>query len=203
MSESGRRTKVERVIESYDLEGWGERLEARWLGEGTERRSLRELADEFNRAVVRAALVEQRGSVVSADVEGTYRTLAGEDAREAEQVRKRRELEREGVDVERLERDFATHQAIHTYLRRVRGASFEREAGDPGERKAETVQRLVGRTRAVTDSTLEELVAVGAVNDRPYEAVVDLRVVCRACGSDYSIEQLVERGGCRCERSGP
>lgn len=198
MSTGGRRTKVERVIESYDLDGWGERLEARWLGEGTERRSLRDLADEFNRAVVRAALTAQRGSVVSADVEGTYRTLAGEAPREAELVRKRRELAREGVDVDRLERDLVTHQAIHTYLRRVRGASFDRDDGDRLARKAETVQRLVGRTRAVTDSTLEELVAADAIADRPYEAVVDLRVVCTECGTAYGVEELLEGGGCHC-----
>ncbi|MGM0386974.1 MAG: rod-determining factor RdfA, partial [Natrinema limicola] len=42
---SRRQTKVERVIDEYDLESWGDRLEAKWVGDGTERTSLRDLAD--------------------------------------------------------------------------------------------------------------------------------------------------------------
>ena len=198
-SGSGRRTKVERVMEEYGLEEWGERLEAEWLGEGGERTSLRDLAAEFNRAVVRAALEEARGSVVSSDVESAYQTLVAGEAGEPDRIRKRRELERAGVDVDALESDVVSHQAIHTYLRRVRDAAFERDDGDRLARKSETVQRLASRTRAVTETTVEELANAGLVTDRDYDVVVDLRVVCNDCGRDYTVADLFEQGGCDCE----
>jgi len=197
-SGTGRRTKVERVLETYGLEEWGDRLEAEWLGEGGERTSLRDLAAELNRAIVRAALENARGSVVSSDVESAYRTLVSGDAPESDRIRKRRELERAGVDVDSLASDVVSHQAIHTYLRRVRDAEFERDQGDRLERKSETVQRLASRTRAVTDTTVEELVNAGLVTDRDYDVVVDLRVVCNDCGRDYGVGELFERGGCDC-----
>jgi len=198
-SGSGRRTKVERVMEEYGLEEWGERLEAEWLGEGGERTSLRDLAAEFNRAVVRAALEEARGSVVSSDVESAYQTLVAGEAGEPDRIRKRRELERAGVDVDALESDVVSHQAIHTYLRRVRDAAFERDDSDRLARKSETVQRLASRTRAVTETTVEELANAGLVTDRDYDVVVDLRVVCNDCGRDYTVADLFEQGGCDCE----
>jgi len=51
-------TKVARVIREYDLDGMGANLEAAWTGEAGERTSLRDLADEFNEAVLEAALRE-------------------------------------------------------------------------------------------------------------------------------------------------
>lgn len=186
-------------MEEYGLEEWGERLEAEWLGEGGERTSLRDLAAEFNRAVVRAALEEARGSVVSSDVESAYQTLVAGEAGEPDRIRKRRELERAGVDVDALESDVVSHQAIHTYLRRVRDAAFERDDGDRLARKSETVQRLASRTRAVTETTVEELANAGLVTDRDYDVVVDLRVVCNDCGRDYTVADLFEQGGCDCE----
>ncbi len=197
-AESGRQTKVERVLEAYDLAAWGDRLEAEWLGEGTDRTSLRDLAAELNRAVVRAALEEAQGSVVSGDVESAYRAIAGDDVAESERVRKRRALEREGVDVDALDRDLVSHQAVHTYLKQVRDAEFQRPDDDRVARKSATIQRLAGRTRAVTASTLDELAAADHLRDRNYDVVVDLRIVCNDCGRDYSVDDLLEAGGCDC-----
>ncbi len=193
-----RRTKVERVIEEYGLDGWGERLEAEWTGDGTERKSLRDLATGFNVAVLRAALSAAGESTVTADVESTYHTLTADDVSRSDTIRKRRELERAGIDVDDVLRSFVTHQAIHTYLTNVREATLERDEGDRVERKKETVQRLISRTQVVTDSTIEELVNAELLRDRPYEVFVNVRVVCNDCGTDYAVEELIERGGCDC-----
>jgi len=199
MSDGRRRTKVERVIEEYDLEGWGERLEVEWLGEGAERTSLRDLARKFNRAVLRSALAEAGESTVASDVESSHRTLTDDDVSRADRVRKRRELERAGVDVDRVLGDFVTHQAIHTYLTNVREAELERDDGDRTQRKKETVQRLVSRTQVVTESTIDELVNAGELTDREYETLVSVRVVCEDCGRDYAVDELIDAGGCDCE----
>lgn len=194
-----RRTKVERVIDDYALEEWGARLEAEWVGDGTERTSLRDLADAFNRAVLRAALRDAGETVIDADVDHLYRTLTDDGVSRSDAVRKRRDLERAGVDVDAVQSDFVTHQAIHTYLTSVRDATLpEEEPTDRLERKRATIERLTGRTQVVTDATLEELITAGRLTDRSYEVFVNVRAVCENCGTDYPVVELLERGGCDC-----
>lgn len=200
MSEGGgRRTKVERVIDAYDLEEWGARLEAEWIGDGTDRTSLRDLAAEFNRAVLRAALEDADEPTVGFDVERTYRALSDDDVPGSDAVQVRRELERAGVDVEAVQRDFVTHQAVHTYLTNVREAELTRDDEDRLERKRETVQRLASRTQVVTDATLEELARADLLTGRNYEVIVDVQAVCEHCGRGYTVEELLSNGGCDCE----
>ena len=195
-----RRSKVERVIAEYDLESWGDRLEAKWVGDGTERTSLRDLAGEFNRAVLRAAVRDAGGSMLESDIDTLYRALTDDDVSRSETVRKRRELERTGVDIDAVSSDFVTHQTIYTYLTNVRDASLpEADTEDRLERKTETVQRLAGRTQVVTESTLEELGNAGEIADRDYEVFVDVRTICGNCGADYPIATLLDQGGCDCE----
>lgn len=193
-----RQTKVERVLERYDLDGLGPELEAKWVGDGTERTSLRKLATEFNVAVLESALVEAGESTITSDVESTYRTLTDDDVPRADEIRKRRELERAGVEVESVVDDFVTHQAIHTYLTNVREAELTTDASDRVDRKKETIQRLASRTQVVTGSTLEELVRANLLEDRNYEVFVNVRVVCEDCGTNYSVDELITNGGCEC-----
>lgn len=199
-SSGRRRTKVERVIDEYDLEGWGDRLEAEWIGDGTERTSLRDLATEFNQAVLRAAMKNAGASVLDTDIESLYRTLTDDDISRSDTVRKRRELERSGVDIDDVRSDFVTHQTIYTYLTNVRDATLpEEDTEDRIERKKETVQRLAGRTQVVTESTLEELGNAAEISDRDYEVFVDVRAICGNCGADYLIAELLDQGGCDCD----
>ncbi|MDR5672197.1 Uncharacterized protein AArcCO_2412 [Halalkaliarchaeum sp. AArc-CO] len=190
-------SKVARVIEEHELDGWGDRLEAEWLGVDGERTSLRDLADQFNRAVLEATLRDADVVAIEYDVESTYRVLTDDDVPRADVLRKERELEREGVDVEELRSNFVTHQAVHSYLRDYREAELEDRSVDP-ERKVETLQRLEGRTAAVAQSTLDGLVRSGEVTDREYELFVEVRAVCEECGRDYALVDLVRDGGCDC-----
>lgn len=191
-------SKVARVIEEYDLSGWGDRLEREWLGEMGERTSLRDLADTFNRAVLAAALRDVGEAVIEDDVASTYRVLTGDDVSQADTLRKERDLERLGVDVDEVRSNFVTHQAIHTYLTKYREAELADRSPDP-ENKIDTLERLEGRTAAVAESTLDGLVRSEAVSERNYELFVDVRTVCEDCGTDYALVELIRQGGCDCE----
>ena len=191
-------SKVARVIDEYDLEGMGERLEASWTGDGGERTSLRDLADEFNRSVLEAAIRDAGGTAVSSDVETTYRLLTDDDVSEADRMRKRRELEQGDVDVSRVCDDFVTHQAVHTYLTKYREAELPDRSADRVQRKIETLERLQGRTSVVAESTIDGLVNTEDISDREYEVFVDIRVVCSECGTGYAIGELIRQGGCDC-----
>ena len=191
------RSKVARVIEAYDLDGMGETLEAEWTGTAGSRTSLRDLADEFNRAVLEAAVRATGTTPTEYDIAATYAVLTGEDVSDADVNRKERELERDGVSVDELRRDFVTHQAIHSYLTKYRQAELGDRSIDP-EEKIDTLERLQGRTAAVAESTLDALIDADAVSKRDYELFVDVRAVCAECGDDYMLVDLIDAGGCSC-----
>lgn len=193
---SGRKTKVARVIEEHDLEGMGAQLEAEWTGETGERTSLRDLADEFNEAVLEAALREAGVSPLNFEVAGTYDALSGGSGPES--TRAERRLEREGVDLDVLAKDFVTHQAIHTYLTKEREASLPENKRNPVKRKIETIEKLQGRVAAVTESTVSSLASADELDGDEYDVLVDIRVVCPACGSDCPVGELLRQGGCKC-----
>lgn len=195
--ESQTNSKVARVIEKYDLEGMGEQLEAEWTGEYGQRTSLRDLADEFNQAVLEAAITRSGNTVSETDLQSTYQTLTGDDIPSADKMRKERELDSMGVDTDEIQSDFVTHQAVHTYLTNYRGAELA-EKSDNTERQAETLERLQGRTSAVTKSAIEEL---SPGDESPYDVLVDVRVICSDCGAEYTATDLLRRGGCDCHNA--
>lgn len=197
MSESQPNNKVARVIEKYDLDGMGERLEVAWTGERGERTSLRDLADEFNQAVLEAAIRDTDSVISGSDLESAYQTLTDGDVSSADTMRKQRDLESMGVDVEQVESDFVTHQAIHTYLTEYRDAELPDQSGD-AEQKAAMLERLQGRTSTVTKSTIDRLTRNGELADHDYEVFVDVRVICSDCGADYAAGELLRQGGCDC-----
>lgn len=90
------------------------RLEAKWTDEIGERTSLRDLADEFNKMVLKVAISDAAGVTISSDLESTYAVLSDNEGSSAERIRKQRELERQGIDVEQVLDDFVTHQTIYT-----------------------------------------------------------------------------------------
>lgn len=152
----GRRSKVVRLIEEHDLQDIGAELEQYWTAD-EDRRSLRELADYFNRHLLEAALDSAGVQHLDGEIENTYRLLADDDVSIADRTRVRRRLEHDGVDVDALESDFVTYQAIRSYLKDHRGAEYTPEETDPLECEMTNVQRLRGRMATVTEGKIEQL----------------------------------------------
>ncbi len=198
MTGSRPKSKVARVIRDYNLQGMEEQLKAEWTGEYGERTSLRDLAVKFNKAVLEAAIRDSDSSITEADLNSLYRTLTDDDVSSGDRIRKRRELESLGVDIERVESDFVTHQAVHSYLTDYLDVELPDRTGEITEQKAELLERLQGRTLAVANSTVDRLVNSENITDRSYEVIVDVRIVCSDCGSDYAAGELFRQGGCSC-----
>lgn len=70
-STRGRKSQVARPIEEYYLEGMGEERGHRWTT-GDDRWSLRDLADHFNQAVLKAAMEAEGAQPLDGEVENTY-----------------------------------------------------------------------------------------------------------------------------------
>lgn len=197
-------TKVGRLLGKYDLgEDYGVELEAAWTGESGERASLRDLAASFNRDLLAAAMDDAGTSTIDGEIERVYRALDGDGVTAGTTTEVRSRLAREGVDVESLERDFVTYQAIRSYLQRERGADYQGpDAGNRRERTAETIGRLRSRLAAVTENNLAQLREADQLTLGEFRLFTSVDVLCEECGSQYPAVELIERGGCDCRDDG-
>lgn len=197
----GRSSKVERVVLDYGLSGAGTELEQRWLGEDRDRQSLRELADFFNQRVLRAAIRETGSQTIEGEVENLYRLLTDDDVSASARTQAETRLSRMGVDTDSVRQDFVSHQAIHTYLTKVRGATAPDTPSDPSEAivsRRRTIQRLRNRLEAVTRRGIEGLRNAGHVSVGSFDVVVNLTVHCDGCGTTLDIVDLLDRRECEC-----
>lgn len=191
--------KVERVIDEYGLSGIGGELEARWTGPESDRASLRELADYLNLRILRSAIQDASLDPINDDAESLYRRLTGDDALQPTKNQLRRRLADEGVPIEAVESDFVSHQSIHTYLTDVRGVTLDRgDDGDQVQNVNDRIQRLRGRLEAVTRRELSTLSNTDRITLGEFEVLASVRVICRTCGGDYDVAELLQGEGCDC-----
>lgn len=193
-----RRSKVGRLVATHDLDDLPAELEARWTAPREERSSLRDLADYVNRRILEAVLRDAGRDPLTDDVEAIYRALTSDDASAAERTRRRRSLERDGIDVDDLESDFVSHQAVHTYLTKYREAEHRLDE-ELAERSLRRIRRLQGRTTAVTEDTVERLVDRGEIVGGDLRVILSLQVLCETCGVSHDATTFIENGGCDCE----
>ncbi|MGZ0747280.1 MULTISPECIES: rod-determining factor RdfA [unclassified Haloparvum] len=197
--ELNERYKVGKVIAKYDLTAFHEELPDRWLGKGREAQSLRELADDLNVELLRAAMKSANIEPLDGEVQNTYRLLTGEEVSSGMRTAKRNELEREGIDVDSVEGDFVTHQAIYTYLTEVLDVSKEEQDDlDPVEKHSDRINRLRSRTEAVSADSIESLMNNDAIEVGEPEVSVTIQVYCQECRRQYTLSTLLSQGGCDC-----
>jgi len=198
--ESVGRTKVSRLIREYDLDdGMGIRLEKLWTGNGDERMSLRSLADLFNKKLLETTMTNANMSTVDGEAENLYRLLTSDDVSRGKYTEARNLLEREEVDVDRLEKDFVTYQAIRSYLQNERDAEYqERDAEDKLTSSIESIQRLESRIRSVSDNTLTQLRNSSIITLGEFRIFININVHCEDCETQSQVTELLRNGGCEC-----
>lgn len=197
-SRRGRKVKVARLLEEYDLTELGAELEDLWTAE-EDRRSLRDLAAYFNRRLLQTALDEANVQTLDGETENIYRLLTDDSVSTADRTRIRRRLERDGVDVEKIESDFVTYQAIRTYLKKYRDAEYTPQEVDPLKREVTNLQQLQGRVTSVTEGKLEQLRSSDTITLGEFRTLADVRIVCEDCNAQFDVLELLDRGGCDCQ----
>lgn len=203
MSDDARTSKVERVIDEYSLEGLDAVLVDRWTSEGEERSSLRQLAEHFNQRVLHSAMEEAGLNPLEGEVENIYELLTGEDVSGGMRTQALKRLEQGGVDVDRLQEDFVTHQTIHNYLTKYQGVDLPEVEETGIENDVQTIRRLQNRLRAVTESTLDRLQNTDRLSLGSGNVIVEVRVICERCGARYDPGNLLETGACDCPVPSP
>jgi len=194
-------SKVARLISEYDLDGLGDELEVRWTGDGVERTSLRDLADYFNERLLERALIDAGMAALDSDVDTVYRNLTDDAVSTGVRTDARNRLESNGIDVDGLESDFVSYQAIRSYLTEYRDAEYRRLSDEEKiEKDLQSIQRLMTRTLSVTEERIEKLTQTGRIDADDFEVLLDLQVLCGSCGTQYSIAEFLDERGCDCQR---
>jgi hypothetical protein len=138
-------------------------------------------------------------STLESELDATYEHLTEDEISTGVRTETRSRLERNGVDVDTLESDFVTYQAIRSYLKEWRGAEYEQISdAEKLEKDLETIQRLLTRTHSVTEHRIELLRDTDRIALERFEVLLDAQALCQECGTQYSLAELFERGGCDC-----
>lgn len=198
MSAENRQYKVSRIAEKYGLTNLEDELVKLWTQED-DRVSLRDLATYFNEWVLQTAIETAGMNALEGEVENLYRLLTDDDVSRGVKTETRKKLERHGIDVEELESDFVTYQAVRTYLKDGRGVEYDRGTdAERTENVGQSISRLQNRTIAVTEEKLAQLEQTDRMELGEFRVLLDLRVFCEDCGSRYKVDELLQQGGCQC-----
>lgn len=187
--------KVERVCAERGVPTLTERLVERRTATDA---SLRDLERFFNREVLAAAMRAAGMELLEDEAANVYRLLAAEDVSHAARTEARDRLDRAGVDVDAVTDDFVTYGTIRTHLRECEGIETGHETTLDAAAVRDTVFSLFGRTEAVTERELSRLAETGAFEVGEPTVSLTARVACEACGEEYGLRRLLERGGCGC-----
>ncbi len=193
-----KRRKIPKIADKYELDNIDDFLISHWTADD-DRKSLRELADMFNKRIFFAALSEI--NLTNSEREQWYSILNEDDAPQTEQVRIRRKLEKEDIDFAEIRSDFITHQTIYTYLTDVVDVDSPSQSTTTVDSKIQTIEKFAGKTAVVGEKSLAELINVDKINERNYRVVADITVICEDCQSSYQFEQLLKNRGCDCNVS--
>lgn len=193
--------KIGRVIESYELSGIDGELARDRRGDTGPPASLRDLAERFNREVLRQAVEDAGGMPIDVEVTNVYRLLIDDDVSRGRRIRVRKRLEGLGVDLEAVERAFVSHPTMGAHLSDCLGVERPAADGDRTERVKERVFKLESRGEAVIRNALAGLASSDHVAAGDLTVTMDARVTCETCGVHAPAGEFVDRRGCDCPQT--
>jgi hypothetical protein len=100
----------------------------------------------LNKQLLEATLADAGVATVDEEVDNMYRLLTSDGVNSGSRTETRQRLKKDDIDIDNLTRDFVTYQAIRSYLKQGRGASYdgEEQKGNP-ESVVDTLQQLNSR----------------------------------------------------------
>nr|WP_176705332.1 rod-determining factor RdfA [Halobacterium sp. GN101] len=186
--------KIVRVADDYDIS----EIDAKLIERRDHGDSLRDLATYLNKQILSESLNTGTREVVG-DADSIYNVLRGNDVNRSRQVELRSKLDRNGIDVEAVERDFVSHQTVRNHLHDCKAIDTGRKSTVDVDDAQKTIEWAQARSEGVIEQTIERLRNAGNVSDTPAEITLSVRVGCSACGRTYRIEEFLEQRGCDCQ----
>jgi len=196
--ESACTCKIGSLASEYEFDEIHDELVARWTGTRGEEESLRTLADRFNRRLLRAEMRAADVELVDGRVENLYELLTDEDRLDAVRLQARSTLEGNGVDIDRLEDRFVSHQTMYRHFRNCLDVEKGRNALST-EKERNRIHSIQHRAESVVDDSVTRLRDGGKLALDEFEVLINFRVTCEHCGTLHDITDLLDAGGCDCQ----
>ena len=193
-------TKVGRLIAKYGLDGMAADMEERWTRDDEHSKSIREIEEDFNKAVLRQVLEDSGAQPFESELDAIYRVINDEQATTTEDIEVQERLSERNVDADSLADDFVSHQTIYNFLTKQRKAEYQ-STQDPQERlrrSNESVQKIKNRLTAVAQTNVRSLENSGLLTLGEFDVMGEVYVYCQDCNSRYSFSELIDREGCEC-----
>ena len=193
-------TKVGRLIAKYGLDGMAADMEERWTRDDEHSKSIREIEEDFNKAVLRQVLEDSGTQPFDSELDTIYRVINGEQTTMTEDIEVRERLSEQSVDADSLADDLVSHQTIYNFLTKQRKAEY-RSTKDPRDRlhhSNESIQKIKNRLTAVAQTNVRSLENSGLLTLGEFDVMGEVYVYCQNCNSRYSFSELIDREGCEC-----
>ena len=195
--------KVGRVAAAHGLAGVHEEFQRRWGADGDA--SVRDLAESFNRRVLRSGVERSGRTPLDGEIGNLYRLLTDDDVDAGNRTQARERLRRDGVPVEEIEDRFVSHQTVYRHLVDCLGVTRDPAHEDADSRVAawrDRVRSLETRLVRVTERGVTQLRETDSVDVGSFEVYVDVNVACEDCGGFYTVEEFLDGRACDCEGTG-
>jgi len=189
--------KVGTLSREYDLTDINKNLVARWTGKAGESESVRTLTDYFNQQLLRAELRTADVTLVEGRVENLYELLTDGDRLKAVRMQARSTLEDEGIDVDRLESRFLSHQTMYRHLRNCLDANKSKNTISI-EKELDRIHAVQHRAEDIVNDSVGRLRDGGKLELDEYEVLINFRVICEHCGTLHDVTDILDNGGCNC-----
>lgn len=188
--------KVCRVLDERGLEHYDERLLDEWRGD--DRKGYRQLARWLNVTLLRREMDRAGLSTLGDEAESKYDRLQMDNAT-ADEVRNI--LQREGIAIEELRKDFVSYGVIRTHITDCLGAEYEPEEASEWEREAIEVTRSHAHDKI--KSAVRSLVNKGKLSAGPEVTLhLGIEVECEECQTRIPLRRAQRRGAiCTCASS--
>lgn len=194
--EPGCQCKVGSLADSFELTTLDDELTRGWLEEGE---SVRALTRRVNVHVLEHVLQAAGVDALEAELDTIYELLQGDDVSDAAHIEKRRQLSRDGVDVDTLETRFVSHQTVYRHLTECLDLEYDHDTTNSVGPALEQIRSVQHRTASVASDRIGRLDTSGHLDHDDYRVRVEVTVTCKRCGSFYELGELLERGGCDCQ----
>lgn len=181
--------KVCRVLAERGLEGYDDRLLARWQGDDGDRTGYRGLARWLNVTLLRREMDRAGLSTLGDEAESKYDRLRSDDANATEV---RQLLERAGVDVAALSDSFVSYGVVRTHLLDCLDGEYEPDEPSDWERDSIAIARDHAGEKIT--GAVRSLFRKGRIAGGETVAVhVDVELECPDCRRRVPLERAIRR----------
>lgn len=195
--------KLGTVASDFELEGIHEELQQEWGDD--DGMSVRELADMFNKRVLRTAFRRADKLPIEGEIDNVYQVLTDGETDPGSRMRARDQLRQEGIPIEDVEDRFVSHQTLYRHLVDCLDTAHQPAGKTDAERIEEWRSRLLAlqsRTTSVTERGIEQLSNNGSVEIGSFDVLLEVNVLCEDCGGFYTLDEFLDERACDCERPG-